>query len=73
MISINQTEVFPVPDFSISIVSHRQAQLVQSLLDDLQHFCANDSVEIFLTVNVEEPLQFEPQEIFFAYLIRTSV
>jgi hypothetical protein len=48
-----------VPNCSISIVSHRQAQLVESLLADIQQYCANDSVEIILTINVEEPLQFD--------------
>lgn len=42
----------------VSVVSHRQALLVKSLLDDLAAHC-RDAVEVILTVNVDEPLAFE--------------
>lgn len=48
-----------LPDLSISIVSHRQMQLVQNLLSDLQKHCTSVAIEIILTVNVEEPLSFD--------------
>jgi GT2 family glycosyltransferase len=54
-----------LPDLSISIVSHRQIQLVQSLLDDLQKYCPNVSIEVILTVNVEEPLSFDAKDYGF--------
>lgn len=47
-----------LPKISISIVSHRQVQLVHSLLDDLQQYCTDTPIEVILTVNVEEPLSF---------------
>ena len=54
-----------MPDLSISIVSHRQIQLVQSLLDDLQKYCSRVSIEVILTVNVEEPLSFDAKDYGF--------
>lgn len=42
----------------VSVVSHLQAQLVKDLLDDLAAHC-RDTVEVILTLNVEEPLPFE--------------
>ena len=43
----------------VSVVSHRQALLVKSLLDDLAAHCLG-AVEVILTLNVDEPLAFEP-------------
>lgn len=40
---------------SISIVSHRQGQLVAHLLDDLKRHCKTP-LEVILTLNVPEPL-----------------
>ena len=42
----------------VSVVSHLQARLVTSLLDDLTAHC-RDTVEVILTLNVDEPLPFE--------------
>lgn len=41
---------------SVSVVSHGQASLVSELLNDLQKHCADESIEVVLTVNVPEPL-----------------
>jgi hypothetical protein len=41
----------------VSVVSHRQAPLVKSLLEDLHAHC-RDAVEVILTLNVDEPLPF---------------
>ena len=41
---------------SLSIVSHGQAALVQSLLNDLQAHCGATSLEVLLTVNIPEDL-----------------
>lgn len=57
-----------MPDLSISIVSHRQIQLVQLLLADIQQYCSSISIEIILTVNLEEPLPFRPND--YAFTIR---
>lgn len=62
-----------MPDLSISIVSHRQIQLVQSLLDDLQKYCSCISFEVILTVNVEETLSFDKSDFgFFIRIIRNA-
>ena len=42
----------------VSVVSHLQARLVKSLLDDLAAHC-RDTVTVILTLNVDEPLPFE--------------
>ncbi len=44
------------PTLSVSIVSHGQAELVSELLSDLQQHCADESLEVLLTINVPEPL-----------------
>jgi len=42
----------------VSVVSHLQARLVQGLLDDLAAHC-RDTIEVILTLNLDEPLPFE--------------
>jgi len=42
----------------VSVVSHLQGGLVKGLLDDLGTHC-RDTVEVILTLNVDEPLPFE--------------
>lgn len=54
-----------MPELSISIVSHRQFQLVQLLLDDIRQNCSSVSIEIILTVNVEEPLSISTNDYIF--------
>jgi hypothetical protein len=56
----------------VSVVSHLQAVLVRSLLEDLAAHCGG-AIEVVLTVNVDEPLPFVPGE--FGYpveLVRNS-
>lgn len=63
-----------MPKFSISIVSHRQAQLVLSLLDDIQQYCAGVSIEIILTLNVEEQILFNTSSYDFSVrIIRNQI
>ena len=57
-----------MPNLSISIVSHRQMELVQSLLKDLQQYCSGVSIEVILTVNVEETILFAISD--YAFPIR---
>lgn len=45
----------------VSIVSHRQAGLVQNLLDDMRAYCQPDSIEVTVTLNVPEDVPFESQ------------
>lgn len=54
-----------MPDLSISIVSHRQSSLVKSLLDDIQRWCLNSSIEVVLTINVDEVILFDTREYGF--------
>src|SRR3990170_1237022 len=42
----------------VSVVSHLQARLVKSLLEDLAGHC-RETVAVILTLNVDEPLPFE--------------
>ena len=62
-----------MPELSISIVSHRQAHLVQLLLADIQQYCSCASLEIILTVNVEEPLSFSPNDHAFPIRVIRNV
>ncbi|MDP2805322.1 MAG: glycosyltransferase [Gallionellaceae bacterium] len=48
-----------MPKLSISVVSHAQTALVQSLLADISCHCDGLSVEVILTLNVEESLAFD--------------
>ncbi|MCX7086164.1 MAG: glycosyltransferase family 2 protein [Methylococcales bacterium] len=43
---------------SVSIVSHGQASLVSNLLQDIEQYKEDLSLEVILTVNIEEPLPF---------------
>ena len=50
------------PLFSISIVSHSQAELARALLDDISNLGETLSAEILFTVNIEESLPFTPDD-----------
>ena len=54
----------PDPLISISIVSHKQAEMVKHLLQDLQKFCP-DRIEVILTINHKEILPFQLQQFHF--------
>jgi GT2 family glycosyltransferase len=47
------------PQLSVSIVSHLQAAMVKELLGDLARFCHAYPLEVILTLNMPEPLDFE--------------
>lgn len=57
-----------MPDLSISIVSHLQIRLVELLLADIRQNCSGVSIEVILTVNVEEPLSLSTND--YAFPIR---
>ena len=46
-------------DLSISVVSHLQIGLVVQLLEDLETYCLDSSLELLLTLNLDEALPFE--------------
>lgn len=50
-----------MPELSISIVSHRQLDLVHCLLDSLKEYCPHLAIEVLLTINVPEPAPFDTQ------------
>lgn len=56
---------------SVSIVSHRQAELVAHLLHDIEAHCVVSDVTAHVTLNVPEPLPFGPRD--FSYDISIHV
>jgi N-acetylglucosaminyl-diphospho-decaprenol L-rhamnosyltransferase len=52
------------PTFTISVVSHRHGPLVSALMEDLARDCAA-SIEVILTLNVPEPLDFSRRDLPF--------
>ena len=58
---------------SISVVSHRQAALVEVLLGDLSAHVAGNQIEVILTVNAEEALPFMAGDFAFKlHIIRNT-
>jgi N-acetylglucosaminyl-diphospho-decaprenol L-rhamnosyltransferase len=53
---------------SVSVVSHGQIALVQQLLNDFRQHCSATSIEVILTVNVEETISFDTNK--FEYPVR---
>ena len=49
----------------ISIVSHKQGDLVYPLLNDLQRFCSGKPLEVVLTINVPEKIPFKKTDFGF--------
>jgi N-acetylglucosaminyl-diphospho-decaprenol L-rhamnosyltransferase len=49
----------------LSVISHKQAELVKSLLEDIQHFCLYSDLEVILTINTEEQIHFEENDYRF--------
>jgi GT2 family glycosyltransferase len=56
------------PLVTISVISHYQGNLVKGLLDDLQQYC-HDSIEVILTINTPETLDFEEGSYKYPLLI----
>lgn len=52
-------------NISVSIVSHGQAALVEHLLCDIEKHCGGQSIEIVLTLNLEETLPFSSDNFSF--------
>jgi N-acetylglucosaminyl-diphospho-decaprenol L-rhamnosyltransferase len=63
-----------LPNISISVVSHGQATLVDQLLSDIEFYCSTTSIELILTLNLEESLPFDPDSFYFKInVIRNAV
>ena len=54
-----------MPTISISIVSHLQAPLLKKLLDDLNRCCKTYPLELLLTLNLPEELNFNTNDFRF--------
>lgn len=52
-------------DVSISVVSHRQMTLIAGLLQDIQEHCATLTIELILTLNLDEEWTLREQDFFF--------
>jgi len=54
---------------SISVVSHGQMALIAGLMQDIQNHCGNLSVELILTLNLDESLTFHDSDFFYSVRI----
>ena len=50
---------------SISVVSHGQMAMITLLLQDIQEHCSHLSIELILTLNIEEPFEFRESDFFY--------
>lgn len=51
---------------SISVVSHGQLELIASLMKDIQRLCFDQSIELILTLNLDESLVLQKSDYFFS-------
>jgi len=59
---------------SVSIVSHGQMNLVANLLNDIEKFCINSTLELIITLNVDEIFPFELNQFSFPiHLIKNPI
>ena len=59
---------------SVSVVSHNQINLIANLLNDLNKYCSESSIELILTLNLNEPIPFPIEKFFFPIkIIRNSI
>lgn len=52
-------------EISISVVSHSQINLIESLLSDINRYCLDISIELILTLNLKETLSFALDDFSF--------
>ena len=64
-----------VPHLTLSVVSHRQIDLIRFLLEDLQKYCVEGSIafEVIITVNLPEPIDFALDAFLFPIRVITNV
>ena len=53
------------PEISISVVSHAQIQLIEDLLHDINQHCRTLSIELIITLNLDERLPFATDGFLF--------
>lgn len=57
----------------ISVVSHGQSKLTALLLEDIERFCHGVQLQVTVTLNIPEPLCFEPERFRFpVHLLRNA-
>lgn len=61
------------PEVSISVVSTSQLLLIQNLLHAIQEHCSNSSLELILTLNIDEPLPFDVDSFSFQIIVVRNV
>ncbi|MBI5583991.1 MAG: glycosyltransferase family 2 protein [Deltaproteobacteria bacterium] len=61
-----------LPVITLSIVSHRQGDLILPLLHDIQKDCPGKRIQVALTLNLPETLLFRPEDFGFPLLIITN-
>jgi len=49
----------------LSVVSHKQADLVHGLLSDIERFCLYKDMEVVVTINVQEKIPFKEDDFNF--------
>lgn len=59
MVTMENLAIDKSDSISISIVSHAQSHLVKQLLEDINQYCHNSVLEVILTLNIPENLQFK--------------
>lgn len=60
------------PKISVSIVSHRQADMVRELLVDINNVCHDCSLEVILTLNLPESLNLNTCDFSFPVLMHSN-
>ena len=60
------------PAITLSIVSHRQADLIQALLQDIEQGCSGEGLQVVLTLNLPETLPFSPKSFAFPLQILSN-
>jgi len=64
--------VISVSKLSISIVSHLQGTMVKALLQDLDRFCRGYPLEVILTLNLPELLEFDLSGFHFPVVLQRN-
>ncbi|HUW25575.1 MAG TPA: glycosyltransferase family 2 protein [Gallionella sp.] len=71
---MEEIEKARVIEISISVVSHVQILLIENLLNDINEHCRASSLELILTLNLDETLPFAVDDFFFPVrVVRNAV
>lgn len=60
------------PKVSVSIVSHSQAAMVHALLEDIDRLCSGYRIEVVLTLNLPEALEFDFLHFHFPVVLQRN-